>query len=60
MTSPATSPDTPQPYKVSYLHLRGYRVSRTFASREDAQQFIDNNALIWPLPGVELIPVTEA
>jgi hypothetical protein len=38
-------------FKVSYLHLQGYRVSRTFNSRQAAQDFIDVNALVCPLPG---------
>ena len=41
-------------FKVSYIHSRGYRVSRTFSTREEAQEFIDVNAMICPLPGVRL------
>jgi hypothetical protein len=41
-------------YKVSYIHSQDYRVSRTFPTREAAQEFIDVNALICPLPGVRL------
>jgi hypothetical protein len=41
-------------YKVSYLHSAGYRVSRTFDTRAAAQEFIDNNALVYPLPSVRL------
>jgi len=41
-------------WKVSYIHLRGYRVSRTFTSRKAAQEFIDVNAMVCPLPGVKL------
>lgn len=41
-------------YKVSYIHLKGYRVSRTFDTREAAQEFIGANAMVCPLPGVEL------
>jgi hypothetical protein len=44
-------------WKVSYLHYANgdaYRVSRRFDSKEAAQEFIDNNALVYPLPGVEL------
>ncbi len=40
------------PTKVSYFHLKGYRVSRVFDSREAAQQFVDVNAMVFPLPGV--------
>jgi hypothetical protein len=41
-------------WKVSYIHLKGYRVSRTFDTREAAQEFIDVNAMVYPLPGVRL------
>lgn len=41
-------------YKVSYIHLQGYRVSRTFDTEALAQRFIDDNALVFPLPGVRL------
>jgi hypothetical protein len=45
-------PGTQEPlFKVSYLHLSGCRVSRTFDTRADAQEFIDVNALVFPLPG---------
>jgi hypothetical protein len=40
--------------------MRGYRVSRTFDTREAAQEFIDLNALVYPLPGVKLIATWEA
>ena len=33
-------------FKVTYTHLRGYRVSRTFPTREAAQEFIDINVMI--------------
>lgn len=50
-----------QPYKVSYVHMRQYRVSRRFDSREAAQEFIDINAAVCPLPGVRLEgPMFEA
>ena len=42
-------------WRVSYFHSAGYRVSRPFDSRADAQEFIDNNAMVYPLPGVKLI-----
>jgi hypothetical protein len=45
-------------YKVSYIHLRGYRVSRIFDTREAAQEFIDVNAMVCPLPGVRLETVS--
>lgn len=41
-------------WKVSYIHLKGYRVSRTFDTQEAAQEFIDVNAMVCPLPGVRL------
>lgn len=41
-------------WKVSYLHMRNYRVSRTFNTKQGAQEFIDNNAMVYPLPGVRL------
>jgi hypothetical protein len=37
----------PQRFKVSYLHLKGYRVSRTFDTREAAQEFIDDHRADW-------------
>jgi hypothetical protein len=45
-------------HKVSYIHGAGYRVSRTFDSKALAQEFIDNNALVFPLPGVRLEVLT--
>ena len=45
-------------WKVSYLHGRGYLVFRMFDTREEAQAFIDANAMVYPLPGVELEEVT--
>ena len=41
-------------WHVSYIHLSGCRVSRSFTSREAAQEFIDVNAMVFPLPGVRL------
>ena len=42
-------------YHVHYIHsgvdMLGYWVSRAFDTREDAQRFIDDNALVFPLPG---------
>jgi hypothetical protein len=41
-------------YHVHYLHyVNGgeYWVARAFDTREDAQRFIDDNALVFPLPG---------
>lgn len=49
-----TTRETEPAFKVSYIHLQGYRVSRTFDTREAAQEFIDVNAMIQPLPGVRL------
>jgi hypothetical protein len=46
-------------FKVSYIHMRGYRVSRIFDTREAAQEFINANAMVFPLPGcrgVEEVP----
>ncbi len=45
------------PHKVSYLCASGYRVSRTFPTRDEAQAFIDFNALVFPLPSVELTEI---
>lgn len=42
-------------WKVFYIHHApsgSYYVSRLFNSQEEAQEFIDNNALVFPLPGV--------
>ena len=50
----------PQGFKVSYVHMRGYRVSRTFPDRGAAQAFIDANAMVCSLPGVKLEPIAEA
>jgi hypothetical protein len=44
-------------FKVSYLHGRGYRVSRPFATIDGALEFIHVNALVCALPGVLLIAV---
>jgi hypothetical protein len=41
-------------FKVSYIHLKGYRVSRAFDTAEAAQEFIDVNAMVWPLPGLRM------
>lgn len=41
-------------FRVSYIHGKGYRVSRAFPTREAAQEFIDVNAMVYPLPGVRL------
>lgn len=46
-------------FKVSYLHYEGtyghpYRVSRTFDTKAEAQEFIDVNAMVARLPGVEM------
>jgi hypothetical protein len=41
-------------YLVHYKHIASYQaywVSRSFSTREGAQEFIDVNALVWPLPG---------
>jgi len=37
-------------FRVSYQHMRQYRVSRSFETVEQAEEFISNNALIFPLP----------
>jgi hypothetical protein len=41
-------------YYVSYIHLAGYRVRRSFPTLAKAQEFIDVNAMVQPLPGVRL------
>jgi hypothetical protein len=43
--------------KVSYIHLKGYRVSRTYATMEEAQEFISVNAMVSPLPGLQVTEV---
>lgn len=58
MISTATPPATGTYYKVSYTHLQGYRVSRAFDTPEAAQEFVDVNAMICPLPGVRQETVT--
>lgn len=45
-------------WRVSYLHLRGYRVARTFDTPAEAREFIDVNAMVCPLPGVRVEAVT--
>jgi hypothetical protein len=45
--------------KVSYRDM-GTRVSRVFGTREEAQEFIDGNALVFPLPGLEVFDTEEA
>lgn len=47
-------------FKVRYTHLLGYGVSRTFPTREAAQELIDVNAMIQRLPNCELIDMTPA
>lgn len=45
-------------YYVSYLHSAPsgrYRVERAFDTREAAQEMIDVNAMVCPLPGVRLV-----
>lgn len=42
------------PHYVSYLHGRGYRIGRNFPSLARAWEFIDNNALVYPLPGARI------
>jgi hypothetical protein len=42
-------------FKVSYTHLRGYGVSRTFGTVDAALEFIHVNALVAPLPNVRLV-----
>jgi hypothetical protein len=39
-------------FAVSYIHLRGYRVRRSFDTFEQAEEFISVNALVCPLPGL--------
>jgi hypothetical protein len=41
-------------YYANYIHLRGYRVSRSFTSAKARQEFIDVNAMVSPLPGLRL------
>jgi hypothetical protein len=41
-------------FRVHYIHNApsgSYWVSRNFPTREDAQAYIDNNAMVFPLPG---------
>ena len=38
-------------FRVHYIHGAGYWVSRSFDTREAAEEFISNNALVCPLPG---------
>lgn len=41
-------------FKVHYIHHApgdSYWVSRGFPTQEAAQEYIDNNALVFPLPG---------
>jgi hypothetical protein len=52
-------------YRVSYYHGKGYRVSRSFPTYAAAQEFVDANALVYPLPGCVItdetfVPLTEA
>lgn len=42
-------------WSVFYQHSRGYRVRRTFSSQEAAQEFIDANAMVFPLPLANLV-----
>jgi hypothetical protein len=42
-------------WRVRYRHLRGYMVSRSFPTQAAAQEFIDVNAMVHPLPDRELI-----
>lgn len=49
-----TSAPPAEYFKVSYIHLQGCRVSRTFDTVAAAQEFIDVNAMVFPLPGVRL------
>jgi hypothetical protein len=39
---------------VSYIHGRGYRVRRAFRTMAEAQEFINVNAMVYPLPGVRI------
>lgn len=41
-------------WRVSYTHLHGYGVCRNFDTKAAAQEFIDVNAMIWPLPNCKL------
>jgi hypothetical protein len=47
--------DTSPYWSVFYQHSRGYRVRRTFTSREAAQEFIDANAMVQRLPLCNLV-----
>jgi hypothetical protein len=47
-------PESPY-WRVRYRHLRGYMVARSFPSQEKAQEFIDVNAMVHPLPDRQLI-----
>lgn len=42
-------------FGASYIHLKGYRVVRNFHTAKARQEFIDVNAMICPLPGLQLI-----
>lgn len=39
-------------WTVNWIHLKGYRVSRVFRTQEQAEEFIEANALVCPLPGL--------
>jgi hypothetical protein len=38
-------------YRVHYIRYDGYWVTQQYATRELAQEFIDINAKVYPLPG---------
>lgn len=39
-------------FEVSYLHMRQYRVSRSFSTVAEAEEFIMVNAMVCALPGL--------
>lgn len=49
----------PARYPVSYLHMRGYRVSRSFDTLDQAEEFISVNAMVCPLPGLRRLYKTS-
>jgi hypothetical protein len=39
-------------FRVYYRHLKGYYVFVPFDTMPQALEYIHNNALVWPLPGL--------
>lgn len=42
-------------WKVFYRHSAGCMVSRSFNTEAEAQEFIDVNAMVYPLPCCSLV-----